>query len=51
MQLLSSDNPLIIRKKKYTMSISGKIKSINNKIMQSKTQHNLNRETVKIFTL
>ena len=33
------------------MSISEKIKAINNKIEQSKVQYNLDRETAKISAL
>ena len=33
------------------MSISEKIKTINNKIKQSKTQYNLDRQTAKISAL
>ena len=35
----------------YKMSISEKIKSINNKIDQKKAQYNLNRQTAKISAL
>ena len=33
------------------MSISDKIKPINNKIQQNKAQYNLDRQTAKIFAL
>ena len=35
----------------YKMSISEKIKTINNKIKQSKAQYNLDRQTAKISAL
>ena len=33
------------------MSVSKKIKAINNKIVQNKAQYNLVRQTAKIFAL
>ena len=48
----SSDNPLWFTKNLFiTMSISEKIKTINNKIQQKKAQYNLDRQTVKISAL
>ena len=48
----SSDNPLWFRKNLFiTMSISEKIKTVNNKIQQKKAQYNLDRQTVKISAL
>ena len=35
----------------YKMSISDKIKTINRKIEQNKTQYNLDRQTAKISAL
>ena len=44
---LSSDNPLRFRKNLLYMSISEKIKTINNKIEENKAQHNSDRKTAK----
>ena len=43
---LSSDNPLWLRRN--LVSVSEKIKAINNKIEQNKAQHNLDKQTAKI---
>ena len=48
--ILSLDNPLRSRKI-YKMSISEKIKTIDNKIEQNKAQYDLDRQTAKISTL
>ena len=48
---LPSDNPLRIRKNSLQMSISAKIKAINNRIEQNKGQHDLDRQTAKISAL
>ena len=48
---LLSDNPLRFRKNLFKMSISEKIRTINNKIEQNKAQYNLDRQTAKISTL
>ena len=48
---LSSDNPLQFRKNLLQMSISEKIKTIDSKINQNKTWHDLDRQTAKISAL
>ena len=49
---LSSDNPLRFRKRLIIkMSISEKIKAINNKIRKKKAQYNLQRQTATISAL
>ena len=49
---LQSDNLLRFRKKIIIkMSISEKIKAINNKIEQNKVQYNLDRKTAKMYVL
>ena len=48
---LSSDNPLRCRRTYYKMSVSDKIKTINNEIEQNKAQYNLDRQTAKISAL
>ena len=40
-----------LRRTYYKMSISEKIKTINNKFGRNKAQHNLDRQTTKISTL
>ena len=48
---LPSDGPLRFRKNYYKMSVSEKIKTIDNKIEQNKAQYNLGRQTAKISAL
>ena len=47
---LQSDNPLRFRKN-LKMTVSEKIKTIDNKIEQNKVQYNLDRQTTKISAL
>ena len=49
---MSSDNPLDLRRTYYKMSITDKIKAIDNKTEQNKAQYSLNRrQTAKISAL